>query len=188
MEQGEQTPADCNVDEKQADHDGARLYAQPYDISACGFFFSSAEEYLIKAGRLRNGFGQPVEEFEIQFCDGETVDAELFRALGIHQGNFPAFLKACREWDLHGKVLAIIAAGKCGHAFGPDFDPEGFDIDLYEMGSMRELAWHFVDEGLFGEIPAHVQNYLDFDAMARDLSMDYGEIRVAGTNYVYRCD
>jgi len=43
-----------------------KLHAQPYDISANGFFFTSAEEYTQKANNCRNDFGGPVEEFEIQ--------------------------------------------------------------------------------------------------------------------------
>lgn len=47
------------------------------------------------------------------------------------------------------------------------------DVDLYENMSMLDLAYQFVDEGLFGEIPDHLQNYIDYDAIARDLSYDY---------------
>ncbi len=53
---------------------------------------------------------------------------------------------------------------------------------------MQELAQQFVEEGLFGEIPEKIQHYLDYDAIARDLSMDYSEITIAGTHYIYRCD
>jgi len=31
-----------------------KLYAQPYDLSATGFYFGSAEDYLEKAKALRN--------------------------------------------------------------------------------------------------------------------------------------
>jgi hypothetical protein len=46
------------------------FYAQPYDITATGFYFKTAEEYQEKAGRLRNSADRPVEEFELQFIDG----------------------------------------------------------------------------------------------------------------------
>lgn len=186
MEQSEQALTGIRQTEKPATCDGVRLYAQPYDISACGFFFASEEEYLLKAGRLRNGFGQPVEEFEIQFVDGELIDADLFRALGVHQGNFGAFLGACAAWDVHQKVLAVIAAGELGHAFGPDFDPEGFDIDVYEEESMIDLAREFLAEGLFGDLPETICRYLDWDAIARDMAMDYAEVRIANNTYIFR--
>ena len=44
----------------------------------------------------------------------------------------------------------------------------------------------FVDEGLFGDIPERIQCYLDFDAIARDLGIDYSETVIDGESYVYR--
>ncbi len=68
------------------------LYAQPYDISAEGFYFRSADEYDQKVRSIRNDFGQPVEEFEIQFIDGEQIDAQLAEAIGLSQASFRRFL------------------------------------------------------------------------------------------------
>jgi len=165
-----------------------KLYAQPYDISATGFCFDSAEEYSEKVAAAKNRYGEPVEEFEIQFIDGEGIDAELFSALRVHQGNFPAFFEAVDEWADDEKVKVIIAVGEAGYSFdlGSD-DPSLFDVDLYECASMRDLAMQFIDEGVFGEIPAAIANYIDFDAVARDLAMDYAETMVNGERYQYRC-
>lgn len=60
-------------------------------------------------------------------------------------------------------------------------------MDVYQLDSLKELAEQFVDEGLFGEIPTSIQNYLDYDAIARDLGMDYAETTVAGERLIYRC-
>lgn len=167
---------------------GISLYAQPYDISACGFFFRSAAEYNAKVSTLRSDYGLPVEEFEIQFIDGRELDAALFKALGIHQGNFPAFLSACADWDDEQKIRVIVAAGECGYSFDPAADdPDALDVDLYELDSLHALAVQFVEDGLFGDIPEQVQAYLDYDAITRDLGMDYAEIRIAGRGFVYRC-
>jgi antirestriction protein len=166
-----------------------RLYAQPYDISAHGFYFETADEYNEKARKLRNSYGWPVEEFELQFIDGESIDAKLFEALKVHQGNFAAFLQAAEEWSDDDKIRVIIAVGETGYTFDLGKDsPDRFDIDLYEMDSLRDLAIQFVDDGLYGTIPASIQNYLDYDAIARDLGMDYSEITIDGTRYIYRCD
>ena len=164
------------------------LFAQPYDVSAQGFYFQSLEEYRSKSGKLRNDAGQPVEEFEIQIIDGDDIDAQLFEALRVHQGNVGAFLDACNDWDDHQKRKVIIAVGECGYSFDlGSGDPDDLDVDLYEMRSLRDLAEHFVDEGLFGDIPERLQYYLDYDAIARDLGADYSEIRIAGKNLIYRC-
>ena len=165
-----------------------QIFAQPYDITAYGFYFETAKEYQEKTRKLLNSSGWPVEEFEIQFIDGEMIDAKLFRALDVSQCNFEAFLEAIENWDYQDKVKVIIAVGEAGYNF--DFrnsSPNDFDIDLYQMDSLRELAEQFVEEGLFGEIPDNIRYYLDYDAIGRDLATDYSITRIDGTNYVYRC-
>ena len=165
-----------------------KLYAQPYDISAIGFYFETVEEFNIQASKLRNSYGQPVEEFELQFIEGEGIDAALFKALSVYQGNFLAYLEAVTEWSEEEKIKVIIAVGEAGYKFDLDKDtPDQFDIDLYELDNLKDLAEQFVEEGLFGEIPANIQNYLDYDAIARDLGMDYSEVTIDDRNYIYRC-
>lgn len=164
------------------------LYANPYDLSATGFYFDSADEYAKKVTKLRNSYGDIVEEFEIEFIDAESLDAELGKAWGINQCNFPNFLTACDDWEEGEKVRFIIAVGECGYDFDPDSDqPDELDVDIYECDNMKELAERFVDEGLFGEIPSHLENYIDYDLMTRDLSMDYTETTINGDNLIYRC-
>ncbi len=165
-----------------------KLFAQPYDISAHGFFFETGDEYQAQAAKLRNSSGLPVEEFEIQFIDGENIDVALFEALGVHQGDIMGFLKAVEDWSKDDKTKVIIAVGQSGYDFNLGTDnPNRLDVDLYELDSMRDLAMQFVEEGLFGNIPERIQNYLDYDAIARDLSMDYSETEIDGKRYIYRC-
>ena len=163
------------------------LYAQPYDTSATGFYVEDAETFATKSAALRNDHGQPVEEFEIQFIDGETIDAALAKAIGLHQGDVAAFFEKIEAWDNHQKRCLIIAAGECGYQFGWQDDPDALDVDIYEMSSMRDLAEHFVEEGLFGPIPEALQFYINHDAIARDLSVDYAETEIARTRLIYRC-
>ena len=121
------------------------LHAQPYDLAASGFYFDSAESYAAQAATLRNDYGQRVEEFEIQFIDGETLDAQLFAALSVNQANLGAFFEAVAAWDDDQKIKTIIAVGELGYRFdlGRD-DPDRFDIDLYQVDSLRDLAVQFV--------------------------------------------
>ncbi|MCB9931538.1 MAG: antirestriction protein ArdA [Alphaproteobacteria bacterium] len=157
------------------------FFAQPYDISATGFYFESGEEFAERAAKARNDYGQRVEEFEIQFIDGEAIDAALASAIGIHQGNIAAFIELAEGLDEHEKRVLIIAGAELGYAIDPkEADPEAFDIDIYEGVTMRELAEQFVDEGLFGQIPEHLAHYIDYDTIARDLAMDYTETEIAG--------
>ena len=71
------------------------LHARAYDISATGFYFETAQHYNEKAAALKNDYGDPVEEFEIQFIDGENIDCELAKAWGLNQINLSP---RCFEW------------------------------------------------------------------------------------------
>ncbi|MEZ5814392.1 MAG: antirestriction protein ArdA [Alphaproteobacteria bacterium] len=165
-----------------------QFYAQPYDISTTGFYFEDMREYDKEYAACKNDFGGQVEEFEIQFIDGESIDAKLFNTLDVHQGNIHLFIDKIKQWEEWEKHILIIFAGECGYDFNlTEDDPSDFDIDIYEVDSMRELAEQFVEEGLYGEIPEHLQPYIDYDAIARDLSMDYSETVINGAAIIYRC-
>ncbi|HAT84579.1 MAG TPA: antirestriction protein ArdA [Rhizobiales bacterium] len=164
------------------------FFAQPYDISATGFYFEDTESYEAKIGSIRNDYGDLVEEFEIQTIDGDLIDIECCKAIGINQANIIDVMLKLDEWDEYQKRNIILAVGECGYAFdAATSDPDDFDIDIYDVSSLRALAEHFVDEGLFGEIPDALQCYIDHDAITRDLGMDYTEATVAGEAVVYRC-
>lgn len=166
-----------------------QLYAQPYDCSASGFFFEDAEEYETRSSNNRKPSGELVEEYEIQFIDGDEIDCDLAKAWGLSQCNFAAFLEAAETWDDDQKIRFIIAVGDCGHDHEEAAsNPDQIDLMYYQFDSMKELAEHFVDEGLFGsEIPENLRLYLDYDAIARDLSVDYSEVEIGGTNYIFHC-
>lgn len=164
-----------------------QLHAQPYDISANGFYFETVEEFTTKAKTNRNDYGQEVEEYELQFIDGEAVDCDLAKAWGINQANFGQYLEAVDDWDDHQKKMFIIAVGQCGYSFDPDtINPDDFDVDIYAVESMKKLAGQLIDEGLFGKIPEHLANYIDMDAIAYDPGYDYTETEIAGETLIYR--
>ena len=117
------------------------LFAQPYDISAPGFYFTSADEFTASTKRAVNDYGQPVEEFEIQFIDGEDIDCALAGAWKLYQSNFAEYLRAVEDWDEREKIAFIIAIGECGHRFeAKTDDPSEIEFDLYEVDSLRDLA------------------------------------------------
>src|SRR6266404_5226193 len=91
------------------------LFAQPYDLAARGFYFKTTEAYQEKAATNKNDYGQTVEEYEIQFIDGESIDAQLFEALRANQCDFPHFLEACDAWDDQQKQKVILAVGEGGY-------------------------------------------------------------------------
>lgn len=181
--------SDETLAHEEVDREMTQLFAQPYDLSAYGFYFESEAEYDQKADDLRNDYGQPVEEFEIQFIDGEGIDCQLFTALDVSQCSISGYFAAVEEWDDSQKVKVIIAVGEVGYNFDlSKDDPDKFDVDLYECDTMRDLAMQFIGEGYFGDIPSAIANYLDYDAIGRDLNMDYAQAEIGGTRYIYRCD
>ncbi|MEP3785595.1 MULTISPECIES: antirestriction protein ArdA [Paracoccaceae] len=163
-----------------------QLHAQPYDLAATGFYFETLEEYQAKAAKLRNDYGNPVEEFEIQFIDGDNIDCDLAKAIDINQANLAQYFNAVDEWEEHEKIVVILAVGECGYRFEATTQPNDFDLEIHHIETMRELAEQFVDEGQFGDIPERLQFYIDLDAIARDLAIDYAEAEVAGTRLIYR--
>lgn len=165
----------------------SKLYAQPYDMSATGFYFETAEAFTQKAMELKNDFGQPVEEFEIQFIDGDNLDAALAEAWQLNQMNVSAFIETADLWDYHEKVRFIIARENGYDLDRAKNDIDTLNVDIYGVESMRELAEQFVDDGLFGDIPEALANYIDLDAIARDLACDYGETVINGERVIYRC-
>ncbi len=97
-------------------------------------------------------------------------------------------MELCEAWDAHDKRRFIIAVGECGYGFAPEtVSPDDFEVDVYEVESLKDLAAQFVEEGLFGEIPEHLRPYLDMDAIARDLAADYAETEIDGVRLVYAC-
>ena len=127
------------------------LHAQPYDITAKGFYFSTAEEFDEKVSKLTNDFDEAVEEFEIQFIDGDLIDCELAKAIDLSQGNFRDYLGCIEAWEDWQKTLIIITVGECGYDFDPEAKPENYDIEIQNARNLRELAEQFVEEGLYGE-------------------------------------
>lgn len=164
-----------------------QLHAQPYDIDATGFYFDDLKQYQTKAKANKNRYGQPVEEYEIQLIDAESIDCDLAKAWGLNQINFAAYFDAVNSWDDFEKQQFIIAVGEGGYTFDyKTVSASDFDVDIYFVNSMKELAEQFVDEGLYGEIPDSLQYYIDTDAMARDLAADYSETTIAGESIIYR--
>ena len=163
-----------------------QLHAQPYDLAATGFYFETYDEYVDKSATLRNDYGERIEEFEIQFIDGEQIDCDLAQAIVINQANLKQYLAAVEDWEDHDKNVVILAVGECGYRFEDSTQPSDFDLDIYAFDTMRALAEHFVEEGLFGDIPERLQFYIDYDAIALDLAVDYSTAEVAGTRLIYR--
>ena len=162
------------------------LYAQPYDLDAQGFYFTSFEDYETKYNKNCNVYGQFVEEYEIQFIDGSVINSALFDAVGSY--NLKAYYKVVNIWDDFEKVDLIISYKDniTSEPFNEDIEPNDLDIEVYYDMTFRELAQEFIDDGCLGDIPQHLENYIDVDKYAYDLKMDYNEFSLGNTTLIYR--
>ena len=162
-----------------------RYHATPYDISAIGFYFSTLEEYRDKAASHTNEYGDHVEEYEIQFIDGPSEDAALFKALSVNQANLSQWFETFEDIDEHDALKAIYLADHLGECM-EDIPSKLDDVVLYEGRALDYAEQYIEDTGLLEQIPENLQFYFDTEAFARDLMLggDITEIELCGTTYV----
>lgn len=63
---------------------------------------------------------------------------------------------------------------------------DSYEVDIYDYSSDTSftdvyelLAYDLVSDGVFGVIPSHLENYIDYSAIGRDLAVDYVEFEHA---------
>lgn len=59
------------------------------NINAIGFYFTDFEDYQTKVATAVYAFGQPIEELELQYIDGEF--SRLFEAVRVSQASLIAW-------------------------------------------------------------------------------------------------
>lgn len=158
------------------------LYAQPYDMNARGFHFANEDDFAAKAKANFNTYGEPVEEYELQVIDYDCpVVGAFLHATKPDQANLNTVLETVRyqsEYDLI-QIIAILENG-----YDLKYALENYeDVSVYEADTIGEVAEQFFEEGYFGKIPDHLQNYIDFEAYGRDNLLDYYEVKIDGTCY-----
>ena len=158
-------------------------HATPYDVSASGFYFDDYESYLTQAKNHKNEYGDPVEEFEIQWIDGENY--QLFNALGINQANLKTWFDTFEDLSGEDLIKAVYLAEYSGENMS-DILARLDDVCLFE-GNAKNYAENYLEEsGLLSEIPENLRYYFDVEAFARDmmLSGDISEVDIMNTTYV----
>jgi hypothetical protein len=161
------------------------LHATPYDISARGFYFGSLDEYEKKAESAVNEYGDPVEEFEIQFIDGDDAELKLFKMMKVSQVNLDDYFEAVDEgWDDDEMQKLEILTDDLGYSFDDAVDKMD-DLVVYgEFDSEADFAQEYVD-GMGG--PSELgkktlEQYFDYESFGNDLVLG-GDIGVSGRTY-----
>ncbi|MEI7431203.1 MAG: antirestriction protein ArdA, partial [Betaproteobacteria bacterium] len=129
----------------------------------------------------RDRFGNPVEEFEIQFIDGENAD--LFEACGINQSNLSTWFDDIEDKDDHEKIALYFLTGTLGYSLDDAMDKID-DVSIFQ-GDAKEAAEELFDDCYAHEIPENLRFYFDMDKFARDLEIggDFNEFEYEGTTY-----
>ena len=158
-------------------------HATPYDMSATGFYFGTFNEYCEKSKTHKNEYGQSVDEYDVQFVDGENY--ALFGALSVNQANLKQWFDEFENLEGHELIGATYLASYMGY----DMDEVLTHLDdvmIFE-GSAKEYVFEYVDDiGLLDKMPDNLRFYFDFDAFTRDMIMsgDITEVTINNTNYI----
>jgi hypothetical protein len=158
------------------------FYAQPYNPDAKGFYFTTAEEFETLSSRCVDAFGLPVEEFEIQFIDGTSEEADLFRACGVNQLNLGDFMALLEDAQNH-ELPALFYLCDLGYTMEQAIYRAG-DASIYH-GNLTDASEDLFDECYLHQIPEHLHAYIDYDRFANDcrLSGDMVEFEFGGETY-----
>lgn len=159
------------------------LHAQPYDTSATGFYFESLEEYTEKSEALLNAYGQKVEEFEIQFIDGDL--AELFNACSIDQSTLEIWFNTIESLS-HNEQLSLFYMRD--NKLRDLEDALGMLDDVsISACSLKDAASELFDECYLSEVPESVRPYIDYEAFARDCELGGGMNEFTYQGATYTC-
>lgn len=150
------------------------LYANPYDITATGFYFDSLEDFETKYAKH-----QPVEEYEIDYIDGDNH--ELFKAVSVGQAELDKWFELeGMDDDEQMKLAYLMEMG--GYSDIDDAMSAMDDLYIFE-GSPLDWAYDYIEStGMLADVPDSIANYFDYESFARDQYLT--EWTYNGVNYV----
>lgn len=161
-----------------------KFYANPYNPDANGFYFETFEEFENQAENLIDSFGAPVEEFHLEFIDGEKYESELFEKAKINTANLEQFIEFMES--VHPNEAAILSYLLSD--LNMKFEEETIDmideVNLYE-GTLLDAASEMFDELYLHDVPEGLRNYIDYDSFANDEKCEGNmvEFTFAGKTY-----
>jgi hypothetical protein len=159
------------------------LHATPYNIDAAGFYFENMANYQSKSEKHLDRFGNLVEEFEIQFIDGD--DAELFAACGINQASLNTWFDDIELMQDFEKVNLYYLVAVVGY----NLDQALNKLDepcIYE-GGILEAATEAFDECWLPSMPDSIHFYVDYEKFARDCQMGGDMVEFEYKNETFTC-
>jgi Antirestriction protein (ArdA) len=159
------------------------LHATPYNRDATGFYFTDVEDYQNKAKCHLDAYGNIVEEFEIQFVDGD--DAELFIACSIDQSNIDVWLDDIEFMEDYTKISLYYLVGVSGYTLEQALNK--LDEPCIYEGCLLEAATEMFDECWLPSIPDSIKFYVDYEKFARDCQMGGDMVEFEYKNETFTC-
>lgn len=142
-------------------------FAQPYSLDAQGFYFRTLDEYQEKSSANRDRFGNPVEEYELQYIDGEVH--RLFSLLRVSQASLGDWFDLLDELeDDDDRYLIACSLAEDGYGM-EQFASRWDDYSVYR-GSAADYAREVVADCF--EIHSNLEPYLDYERLGRDMVLE----------------
>jgi len=146
------------------------LFANPFNTSVNGFYFSSYQEYLIKSINLNKSSGQPVEEFEIEYIRGEY--SQLFESCKIDQLTLSIWFDEIEFLSESDYIELYYRCAILGQYVKESLESLDTDGIIYNL-SVVDYAYEYInDSGVLNTIPESLQIYFDYESLARDLEIN----------------
>lgn len=147
-----------------AKYNEGSIYGEWIDID------SDKDSFFEKCRKLHSDESDP----EFMFQDWENIPEGLISECSISDDLFDMYDELV-ELEKEGLIDAFFTYCDYNNCSSIDSSIVSNFRDAYqgEFSSEVDFAYHFVDEGLFGEVPESVFPYLDYHAIARDLFMDF---------------
>jgi len=143
------------------------FHAQPYSLEHTGFYFDSLEKFEAGMEQLNK---RGCEEVEIQFIDGEENQSSLFESASISQGTIHRWFDELEDLDTN-ETIQISFLLDLGYTL--DDALNRYDEVCLHYGTTKDYAQELIEETT--EIPESLRYYIDYEAIARDMSIN-GEI------------
>lgn len=159
------------------------LHATPFNLDATGFYFEGLEDYQTKSESHLDSYGNLVEEFEIQFIEGD--DAALFEACGIDQSNLNIWFDDIEFLQDYEKISLYYLVRCAGYTLSQGLDK--LDEPCITESSLKDAAIELFDECYLHTIPENVRYYIDYDRFARDCELGGDLTEFEYNNRTYTC-
>lgn len=151
------------------------LYANPYDTSITGFYFSSFDEFQKKYNAQYKK--TRTEEYEIDFINGSDLEQAAFQSMEVSQANIEEFFDVSeRLADMEDYEIAAVLFLMEDRSMEPEEAIDKAEDVSMQEGTLEDAAYEFFEQ--MGEIDSkNAEMYFDYDGFGRDLEISGDDIQ-----------